>query len=100
MNPPLTCPYCNALLLAPASGPTPTCPRCGEPLPTAAASAPMSPKAASANASSAEPTATGLSNRALAGAVIGVMVLIAGIALGYALWTAGERDDRHPHLSK
>src|SRR5262245_4234005 len=97
MDSPLTCPYCNTRIAGPAAGVRPTCPRCGEPLPTAPAATPATGDRRAEQASTSTPT--GLSNRTLAGIILGVMLAMFLIGLGYALWTASVRDQRHPQPS-
>lgn len=80
-----TCPYCNASVPR-GRGP---CPRCGELVPAKGDGAPAS---APVNAAPAEPPArTGWTNRQIGLAVLGLMVFMAAIGLGYALKTVEFR---------
>jgi len=104
MDSPLTCPYCNTRIAGPAAGVRPTCPRCGEPLPTAPAATGATSSATPATGDrrveqASTSTPTGLSNRTLAGIILGVMLAMFLIGLGYALWTASVRNQRHPQPS-
>lgn len=94
----LTCPYCNAIQAPRAGlavGARTTCPRCGE-----------SFVATSLPEPAAEPPATApaaprrVSNRALATAVLGVMVLMGGLGLAYALVTQDFRRQNDKSLPR
>jgi hypothetical protein len=100
-----TCPYCNSPALIPAgtaAGQRVPCPRCGESFPyrgpgaEALAARPATPP--SAPDPPAEPRP--LSNRKVAATVLGVMLVMAGLALAYALHTVMVRRGYDLHLPK
>lgn len=97
-----TCPYCNshvALSAETAPGLRVPCPRCGEafayrPHEGDAATPVPVPTTAARN-----PVALRRSNRVVAGAVLGGMVVMAIVGLAWALWTVPDRragDRREP----
>ena len=102
---PLACPYCNALVPvadAAAVGRRIPCPRCGEaftlrqppPAPSPdLQSAPVAglPAVAAANLDWERRLRSGRNNRILAGAVLGVMGVMAAVGLAYALYTVTDR---------
>src|SRR5262245_20140451 len=80
-----TCPYCNTPLLAELTGHV-ICPRCGETVRTVdAEGTPARPIAPLAS------TPSGRSNSQLAAVILAVMLLMASIALIYALYTTRFR---------
>jgi hypothetical protein len=80
-----TCPYCNAPLLAELSGHA-ICPRCGETVRTVDGEG---TSVAPFSAPTAEPS--GRTNRQIAAMILGVMLLMAAIALAFALYTTRFR---------
>src|SRR5262245_43055926 len=96
-SPTTTCPYCNSPLAELTPGPRPLCPRCGEPLPAALSAPPADVEASPPIPGRGDVLgATGRSNRAVAGILLGVMAVFAILGLGYALWTQGFREKNHP----
>lgn len=100
----LTCPYCNAVLNSQdgwSPGQRIVCPRCGDAFPlrsdfTFTDRKPSPPRTA-ATAITADAPDAGLSlpprwtNRQVAGVVLGVMLLMAGVGLAFMLVTQGQR---------
>jgi hypothetical protein len=82
-----SCPYCNAPVAAVAPG-SPRCARCGEPLPPGLAETAPS---ASLSEPAEQPALTPPGRGRTVAVVLTVMVAMAGIGLGYALWTTGFR---------
>lgn len=95
-NPVATCPYCNSQLTELTAGPRPLCPRCGEPLPGTGPSGASSASVPPSPGRGAVPSATGHSNRAVAGIILAVMGAFFLVGLGYALWTQSFREKNHP----
>jgi hypothetical protein len=88
-----TCPYCNAQLLAGASGRV-ICPRCGESVAVAPGASPALLASAATEQPAVPPAEPGnpvRANRIVGGIVLGVMVLMATTGLVYALMTVGVR---------
>jgi hypothetical protein len=102
-----TCPYCNA-----PQPPTPglavgqrvACPRCGDsfkvttlPAMSAEPSAALATEPMASPPARAKPTRA---NRAVAGVILGVMLVMAGTGLTYALWTVKERREHDRALPR
>src|SRR5262245_34858532 len=95
----VNCPYCNAYVAVPAgtaAGQRVPCPRCGElfayrpPVGNGfGAATPPGPTVTAATTQA--PTRTGLSNWVIAGIVLGMMFVAAGVALWFALRTVEDR---------
>ena len=101
---PITCPYCNTILPAPAgasAGQRIVCPRCGDSFTVCGPAAPSRDLQKSPTAVLPAPAAVdldverrrrvGRKNRILAGMMLGGMGVMAAVALAYALYTTGER---------
>ncbi len=100
------CPFCNSVLPALAAPPADEkrpCPRCGEPI--AAARWPIDPTSTLATAlrtgepplgTPPTPPDTRDANRKTGLAIIGIMISMALIGLGYMLWTTQTRRARDP----
>jgi hypothetical protein len=95
---PFCCPYCNAYMTIPPGtqpGQRVPCPRCGEMVRAAArperAASPQAAPAAPVQQHPPSPTPTRWSNRAVAGAILGLMLILAALALVYALETVPVR---------
>lgn len=105
------CPFCNAplppLTLATDQDRLP-CPRCGEPVPVnrwaieppAAGLKPGEPPMGGIRTEVEIGTPSKRQNRKTASIVLGIMLGMAAIAFGYALWTADLRRSRHPRMPK
>ena len=98
---PLYCPYCNASVPVPSgavAGQRLFCPRCGDSFVWRApggeaiqASPPSMPAPRPPNAAPAPPSDRRSANRKVALLVVGVMLLMGGVGLAYALWTEQTR---------
>src|SRR5437867_59288 len=92
-----TCPYCNSRVTqAVVEAGRVRCPRCGEILPASVGQAAGLPDPPTGQPPATPFTATGRPNRAVAAWVLGVMGLMAGLGLVWALWTNSDRAKRHP----
>jgi len=91
MTEPASCPFCNALLLAPRlEGGRAVCPRCGEPLPETV-SVHLASQASARGTDAAPAPERGPSNRRLALIVLALMACMAALSLVYALRTTDFR---------
>ncbi|MGE3803142.1 MAG: hypothetical protein AB7K24_00560 [Gemmataceae bacterium] len=100
-----TCPYCNALTPLPEDGGTRIeCSRCGETFVADGqpAAAPAEPAANSAQTPEAviPPNPARLSNGAVAGIIVGVMISMGALGLVFALATMPDRIANHQGITK
>ncbi len=108
----INCPYCNSSVVLPdevASGQRISCTRCGEAFAYRAISGPSSAISAAppsgysarqSTTSTVEPPVRPFSNRTVALFVVGVMIVMASIALLFALETESVRRAHDTHLPK
>jgi hypothetical protein len=102
-NDTLNCPYCNAVIPAPAgtvSGRRITCPRCGDPFTVRPLDSAVVAQPVVSITEAPAPPRRPRSNRMVAAVVLGVMVLMAGGGLTLALVTQKDRRAHDTGLSR